>query len=58
MLCAAGALGGAVGGVLFHYLEPLRQQGRGWRIVANVAGALAYFVIVAVTLALAAHAAN
>lgn len=55
---AIGALGGAFGGVLFHYLEPLRQAGRGWRIAANVAGALGYAVIVAVVLVLGAGGAD
>lgn len=52
------ALGGALGGVVFHYLEPLRQQSRAWKIVANVAGALGYVVIVAVALKLALTGAN
>ncbi|MBA4138005.1 MAG: hypothetical protein C0518_11865 [Opitutus sp.] len=57
-LLTIAALGGAVGGVVFHYLEPLRQQSRGWKITANVAGALGYGVIVAVALALGSSAAH
>lgn len=46
------ALGGALGGVVFHYLEPFRHQGRAWGIAVNLAGAFAYCVIVAVAFAL------
>jgi hypothetical protein len=53
----AMALGGALGGVVFHYLEPLRQHSRAWRIAADVAGALGYLVIVGVALVLAAGGA-
>lgn len=47
------ALGGALGGVVFHYLEPFRQRSRAWRLAADIAGALGYVVIVGVAFVLA-----
>jgi hypothetical protein len=44
--------GGALGGVVFHYLEPLRRQSERWKLAANIAGALGYLAIVAVAFAL------
>lgn len=55
---AVMALGGALGGVVFHYLEPFRRRSRAWRIAADVAGALGYAVIVGVAFMLGTVAAR
>ncbi len=52
------ALGGALGGVVFHYLEPFRQRSRAWRVAADVAGALGYAVIVGVAFMLGTGASR